>query len=84
MYGCLIKFAVECGKTQLSQELFDRTNSQHYPVDIQNYMSLIRAAGKERNAAKALSILQELKSRPNVEADLAAYVTICFDVVHRR
>mmetsp|Transcript_117603 Transcript_117603/g.203108 ORF Transcript_117603/g.203108 Transcript_117603/m.203108 type:complete len:1021 (-) Transcript_117603:31-3093(-) len=68
MYGCLMKFAVECGRTDLSRELFDKAPS----LDIQNYMSLIRAAGRDKNIDRAFQVLQKLKES-NVTVDNAAY-----------
>lgn len=68
MYGCLMKFAVECGRTELSQELFNKAPS----LDIQNYMSLIRAAGRDRDVDRAFTILKRLKES-GVSADIAAY-----------
>eukprot|EP00747_Dinoflagellata_sp_TGD_P118012 gnl/TRDRNA2_/TRDRNA2_172723_c1_seq1.p1 gnl/TRDRNA2_/TRDRNA2_172723_c1~~gnl/TRDRNA2_/TRDRNA2_172723_c1_seq1.p1 ORF type:complete len:1016 (+),score=262.65 gnl/TRDRNA2_/TRDRNA2_172723_c1_seq1:94-3141(+) len=68
MYGCLMKFSVECGRTELSRELFDKTPS----VDIQNYMSLIRAAGRDRDADRAFAVLQRLKGS-GVQPDIPAY-----------
>lgn len=68
MYGCLMKFAVECGRTELSQELFDKAPA----LDIQNYMSLIRAAGRDRDVDRAFEVLKKLKES-GVSADIAAY-----------
>jgi pentatricopeptide repeat protein len=68
MYGCLMKFSVECGRTQLSQELFDKAPQ----VDIQNYMSLIRAAGRDRDVDRAFAILGKLKES-GVTADIASH-----------
>jgi pentatricopeptide repeat protein len=68
MYGCLLKFSVECGRTELSQELFDKAPS----MEIHNYMSLIRAAGKDRDVDKAFSLLDKLK-HSGVCLDVAAY-----------
>jgi len=68
MYGCLMKFAVECGRTDLSRELFDKAPS----LDIQNYMSLIRAAGRDKNIDRAFQVLQKLKESA-VKVDIAAY-----------
>merc|ERR1719157_459626 len=68
MYGCLMKFAVECGRTELSQELFDKA-----PVlDIHNYMSLIRAAGRDKDIDRAFSVLEKLKLS-GAPVDIAAY-----------
>jgi len=68
MYGCLMKFSVECGRTELSQELFEKTPS----LDIQNYMSLIRAAGRDKNVERAFAVLDRLK-RSGMTIDIAAY-----------
>jgi pentatricopeptide repeat protein len=68
MYGCLMKFSVECGRTDLSQELFDKSPS----LDIQNYMSLIRAAGRDKDVHRAFAVLDKLKAS-GVSVDIAAY-----------
>jgi len=68
MYGCLMKFAVECGRTELSREMFDK--SPH--LDIQNYMSLIRAAGRDKDVGRAFSVLEKLKLS-GASVDIAAY-----------
>jgi len=68
MYGCLMKFAVECGRTELSRQLAEKAPS----LDIQNYMSLIRAAGRDKDVARAFSLLKELESSGSV-ADIHAY-----------
>jgi len=68
MYGCLMKFSVECGRTELSRELFEKSPS----VDIQNYMSLIRAAGRDKDVPRAFAVLEKLKNS-GVSVDVAAY-----------
>jgi pentatricopeptide repeat protein len=68
MYGCLMKFSVECGRTELSRELFEKAPS----LDIQNYMSLIRAAGRDKDVNRAFAVLDKLKSS-SVTVDIAAY-----------
>mmetsp|Transcript_36260 Transcript_36260/g.67740 ORF Transcript_36260/g.67740 Transcript_36260/m.67740 type:complete len:1031 (+) Transcript_36260:143-3235(+) len=68
MYGCLMKFAVECGRTDLSRELFAKVPN----FDIQHYMSLIRAAGRDKDIQKAFQVLQKLKET-GIKPDLAAY-----------
>lgn len=68
MYGCLMKFAVECGRTDLSRELFNKVPS----FDIQHYMSLIRAAGRDKDIERAFQVLQKLKDTGS-KPDLAAY-----------
>lgn len=68
MYGCLMKFAVECGRTELSWKI-----SQVAPqLDIQNYMSLIRAAGRDRNVERAFELLERLKAT-GATLDVAVY-----------
>jgi len=68
MYGCLMKFSVECGRTDLSQQLFEKAPS----LDIQNYMSMMRAAGRDRDVDRAFRILDKLKAA-GIQADKAAY-----------
>eukprot|EP00441_Pelagodinium_beii_P026001 CAMPEP_0197650912 /NCGR_PEP_ID=MMETSP1338-20131121/31235_1 /TAXON_ID=43686 ORGANISM="Pelagodinium beii, Strain RCC1491" /NCGR_SAMPLE_ID=MMETSP1338 /ASSEMBLY_ACC=CAM_ASM_000754 /LENGTH=1040 /DNA_ID=CAMNT_0043225425 /DNA_START=139 /DNA_END=3261 /DNA_ORIENTATION=+ len=75
MYGCLMKFAVECGRTKLSQTLADKVPH----MDIQNYMSLIRAAGRDRDVNRAFGVIKQLRQGGMV-ADAAAYncvVDVC-------
>eukprot|EP00397_Hematodinium_sp_SG-2012_P007456 GEMP01007502.1.p1 GENE.GEMP01007502.1~~GEMP01007502.1.p1 ORF type:complete len:1019 (+),score=234.19 GEMP01007502.1:105-3161(+) len=57
-FGCLIKAAVECGRLELARKLFRQSGNP----DLLNYMSLIRAAGREKNMKKALDLLEELES----------------------
>lgn len=68
MYGCLMKFAVECGRTDLSRDLFSKVPT----FDIQHYMSLIRAAGRDKNIDRAFQVLQKLKES-GMTPDLAIY-----------
>lgn len=68
MYGCLMKFSVECGRTALSQELSEKLSV----LDIQNYMSLIKAAGRDRDVDRAFGIIQRLREN-NVKPDAIAF-----------
>lgn len=68
MYGSLIKAAVECGRLDLSKTLLQKSGT----LDIQNYMSLFRACGRERNSRKAVELLAELESS-DVGVDTTAY-----------
>jgi pentatricopeptide repeat protein len=68
MYGSLIKAAVECGRLDFSRELLRKSGT----YDIQNYMSLFRACGRERKVGKALELLQELE-QSDVGIDTTAY-----------
>lgn len=58
MYGCLMKFSVECGRTQLSRELSEKVPQ----LDLQKYMSLIRAAGRDKDVGRAFELLRTLNS----------------------
>merc|ERR1740129_627557 len=58
MYGCLMEIAVKCGRTDLAQQLSERVPS----LDIQNYMSLIRAAGRDKDVETAFAVLEKLKA----------------------
>lgn len=57
MYGCLMKFAVECGRTDLSRQLSEKTPC----LESQQYMSLIRAAGRDKDVDTACAILDRMK-----------------------
>jgi pentatricopeptide repeat protein len=78
MYGCLMKFAVECGRTELSEKLFSAAPQ----LDIQNYMSMIRAAGRDKDVDRAFVVLQKLKDS-GAPLDSAAYnhvLDVCVSV----
>jgi pentatricopeptide repeat protein len=68
-YGCMIKAAVESGRLELARKLFQQSGNP----DLLNYMSLIRAAGRERNAPKALALLKEVEQSPILAVDTTAY-----------
>jgi len=68
MYGCLIKAAVEAGRLDLSREFLRKSGSP----DIQNYMSLFRACGRERNVPKLLKLLKDLEDS-SLQIDTTAY-----------
>jgi pentatricopeptide repeat protein len=68
MYGSLIKAAVECGRLDLSKTLLQKSGT----LDIQNYMSLFRACGRERNSRKAVELLADLEGS-DVGVDTTAY-----------
>jgi len=69
MYGCLVKFAVKCGRTDLSEKLFKRTKGG----DIQNYMCLIRSAGRGGKVDRAVELLREAETSRPQGADIAVY-----------
>merc|ERR1719399_117756 len=68
MYGSLIKAAVESGRLELARQLFKKSGNP----DLLNYMSLIRAAGREKDLPKALKLLKELEQAP-LALDATAY-----------
>merc|ERR1719265_1297505 len=68
IYGSLIKSAVEGGRLDLARHLFRESGNP----DLLNYMSLIRAAGRERDVQKALTLLEELEQSP-MAIDNTAY-----------
>jgi pentatricopeptide repeat protein len=57
MYGCLMKFSAACGRTDLTRELSTKVGG----LDMHHYMSLIRAAGQDKDVDRAFAILGELK-----------------------
>eukprot|EP00916_Digyalum_oweni_P021706 GHVL01036004.1.p1 GENE.GHVL01036004.1~~GHVL01036004.1.p1 ORF type:complete len:1000 (-),score=171.06 GHVL01036004.1:119-3118(-) len=67
MYGCLMKFAVECGRISVAKSLFANSSP-----DIQNYMSLIRACGKEHDVEGALGVLKMLDENDGINMDVGA------------
>jgi len=67
-YGCLIRAAVESGRHELARKLFQESGNP----DLLNCMSLIRAAGRERDCAKAFRLLEGLEKSP-LDVDVAAY-----------
>eukprot|EP00930_Biecheleria_cincta_P033060 TRINITY_DN22902_c0_g1_i1.p1 TRINITY_DN22902_c0_g1~~TRINITY_DN22902_c0_g1_i1.p1 ORF type:complete len:1031 (-),score=217.83 TRINITY_DN22902_c0_g1_i1:75-3167(-) len=58
MYGCLMKFALECGRSELLHEL----SSASPNLDIQHYMTLIKSAGQDHDVDRAFEVLQQLKT----------------------
>eukprot|EP00931_Biecheleriopsis_adriatica_P051367 TRINITY_DN2978_c0_g1_i2.p1 TRINITY_DN2978_c0_g1~~TRINITY_DN2978_c0_g1_i2.p1 ORF type:complete len:1024 (+),score=262.09 TRINITY_DN2978_c0_g1_i2:145-3216(+) len=72
MYGCLVKFAVKCGRNDLSEKLFAMVSDQPQGSDVQSYMWLIRSAGQKRDVPQAMEILRKLQQR-NDAVDAAIY-----------
>jgi len=68
VYGCLIKAAVESGRPDFARRLFQESANP----DLLNYMSLIRAAGREKDLQKALELMDELEAAP-LTIDATAY-----------
>lgn len=69
MYGCLVKFAVKCSRKSLSWKLFEKANGG----DVQNYMWLMRAAGRDGDVDGALSLLRKLKETQAEGVDASVY-----------
>ena len=69
MYGCLMRFSAQCGRTELSQEL-SRLAPQ---LDTQNYTSLIRAAGRDKDTDRAFHLLEKFKGAGD-KVDLACTI----------
>ncbi|CAJ1330637.1 unnamed protein product [Effrenium voratum] len=68
MYGCLMKFAVECGRNSLLEDLADKVPT----LDIQHYMSLIRSAGCDRDVNRAFAVFERLKCS-SLAPDVASF-----------
>jgi pentatricopeptide repeat protein len=60
MIGCLMNFAARAGRSDLSAELF---SSSKHPVEVQNYMSQIRACRHNGDVKRAIRLLRELRDR---------------------
>jgi len=52
-----MKFSAECGRTDLTRELFTKVQGQ----DIHHHMAMIKAAGQDKDVDKAFAILEQLK-----------------------
>lgn len=60
----MIKAAVEGGRQSLARHLFQESKNP----DVMNVMSMIRSAGRDRDIAKALSLLAELQRTSELDA----------------
>lgn len=68
MYGCLMKFAMECGRTKLLNQLTNEVPS----LDIQHYMTLIKSAGQDRDVDRAFEVFKQMQES-NLDPDIAAF-----------
>jgi len=59
MYGCLLKFALQCGRTDLLAKFSAGITSS---VDVQHVTLRIRAAGQAKDADKAFAFFRELEA----------------------
>ena len=71
MSGCLMKFAVDCGRVDLSRKLFTEAPN----TDMSNYMCIIRACGTEKDSARALQVLDAIRKSEG-SVDTAAYNSV--------
>merc|ERR1719491_2493187 len=75
MYGCLLKFATECGNTDLMKKFSGKVD----PGDVHHCMSLMRAAGSEGNLDRAFEHFEKFKAtcgRPEV-ATFNCLIDVC-------
>mmetsp|Transcript_19746 Transcript_19746/g.37031 ORF Transcript_19746/g.37031 Transcript_19746/m.37031 type:complete len:1017 (+) Transcript_19746:97-3147(+) len=75
MYGCVLRFANECGRSSLVQQLSDKVDA----CDVQHCMSLMRAAGSEGKLDRAFEHFKKLKVAGG-KPDVASYnclVDVC-------
>lgn len=68
MYGCLMKFAADCGRNDLLEELASKVDAP----DMHNCMALIRAAGQEKDVGRAFRVLDRMRSL-KLQPDVAVY-----------
>jgi pentatricopeptide repeat protein len=68
MYGCLMKFSAECGRTDLTRELISKVEG----FDIHHHMALIRAAGQDKDVDMAFSILEKVRGATQ-QLDIMVY-----------
>jgi pentatricopeptide repeat protein len=76
MYGCLMRFSAECGRTELTRELSSKMPNKRFGN--QHYMSLIRAACQDKNVDKAFAVLDqfsEIAGRDTVMCN--AVIDVC-------
>jgi len=69
MYGCLLKFALHCGRTDLVAKFSAGINTSD---DVQHIMLMIRACGQAKDVDKAFALFRQLKDR-GVEIDITLH-----------
>eukprot|EP00427_Karlodinium_veneficum_P005469 CAMPEP_0169150546 /NCGR_PEP_ID=MMETSP1015-20121227/50257_1 /TAXON_ID=342587 /ORGANISM="Karlodinium micrum, Strain CCMP2283" /LENGTH=1020 /DNA_ID=CAMNT_0009219719 /DNA_START=9 /DNA_END=3071 /DNA_ORIENTATION=+ len=76
MYGCLMKFSAECGRTDLTRELSAKMPNKKFGV--QHYMSLIRAAGQNKDVDKAFVVLEQFREAGGLDTAICnAVLDVC-------
>mmetsp|Transcript_106338 Transcript_106338/g.167908 ORF Transcript_106338/g.167908 Transcript_106338/m.167908 type:complete len:1010 (+) Transcript_106338:54-3083(+) len=79
MYGCLMKFSAECGRTDLTRELSAKMPNKK--LGVQHYMSLIRAAGQNKDVDKAFVVLEQFREAGGLDTALCnAVLDVCSTV----
>lgn len=79
MYGCLMKFSAECGRTDLTRELSAKVPNKK--LGTQYYMSLIRAAGQDKDVNKAFAALEQFSETGGRDTVLCnAVIDVCSSV----
>lgn len=76
MYGCVLRFANECGRSDLVQDLTCKVDA----CDVHHCMSLMRAAGSEGNLDVAFEHFEKLKTAFFGKPDVTSYnclVDVC-------
>eukprot|EP00929_Paragymnodinium_shiwhaense_P052671 TRINITY_DN26383_c1_g2_i1.p1 TRINITY_DN26383_c1_g2~~TRINITY_DN26383_c1_g2_i1.p1 ORF type:complete len:1038 (-),score=276.81 TRINITY_DN26383_c1_g2_i1:126-3239(-) len=68
MCCCMLKFAMECGRTELLAEILETSPMASH----QHFTSMIRAAGKEKNVDAAFVVLERMKTC-GMKPDAALY-----------
>jgi pentatricopeptide repeat protein len=76
MYGCLMKFSAECGRTDLTRELSAKMPNKK--LGVQHYMSLIRAAGQNKDVEKAFYVLEQFREAGGLDTAICnAVLDVC-------
>jgi pentatricopeptide repeat protein len=77
MYGCLMKISAECGRTDLTRELSSKVPQKK----AHQFMSLIRAAGQDKDVDKAFAVLEQFKELVGLDTAICnAVIDVCASV----
>jgi pentatricopeptide repeat protein len=78
MYGCLMKFSAECGRTELTRELSAKIGVSCKKLGVHHHMSLIRAAGQDKDVDKAFAVLQQFRKDGGIDTAICnAVLDVC-------
>jgi pentatricopeptide repeat protein len=76
MYGCLMKFSAECGRTDLTRELSAKMPCNK--LGVHHHMSLIRAAGQDKDVEKAFTVLAQFREAGGLDTAVCnAVLDVC-------